>query len=221
MEKDEQILKSRDDKAPVFLVPPTDKKEDTFSVAAGSSCSWLNAGETVTVSQLRTRLEPWLTALFQSEHLALLAGSGLTHAVHGMATGKSLPGMVQTPFTTFGSEIDTEAKRSAKSAGREEGNIEDQLRTATELLRGLQITASSSSIIKAQAEALDTEISAKLLAFAGSIIDGEKGLVAASSPKAEEAFNYLVSFLMSFGSRTGTRDRLHIFTTNYDRFIEA
>jgi len=26
---------------------------------------------------------------------------------------------------------------------------------------------------------------------------------------------------MSFGSRTGTRDRLHIFTTNYDRYIEA
>ena len=26
---------------------------------------------------------------------------------------------------------------------------------------------------------------------------------------------------MSFASRTGTRDRLHIFTTNYDRFIEA
>jgi hypothetical protein len=26
---------------------------------------------------------------------------------------------------------------------------------------------------------------------------------------------------MSFASRTGTRDRLHVFTTNYDRFIEA
>ena len=39
--------------------------------------------------------------------------------------------------------------------------------------------------------------------------------------KREEAFNYLVSFLMSFASRTGTRDRLHLFTTNYDRLIEA
>lgn len=26
---------------------------------------------------------------------------------------------------------------------------------------------------------------------------------------------------MSFASRTGTRDRLNIFTTNYDRYIEA
>lgn len=28
-------------------------------------------------------------------------------------------------------------------------------------------------------------------------------------------------FIMSFASRTGTRDRLNIFTTNYDRLIEA
>ena len=34
-------------------------------------------------------------------------------------------------------------------------------------------------------------------------------------------FNYLVSFLMSFASRSGTRERLHVFTTNYDRYIEA
>jgi SIR2-like domain len=221
MEKDEQILKSRDDKAPVFLVPSADKKENTFRVADGSSCSWLNAGESLNVSQLRARLEPWLTALFQSEHLALLVGSGLAHAVHHMATEKSLPGMSQTPFTTFGTEIDAEAKRSAKLAGREEGNIEDQLRTANELLRGLQIAGISSSAMKAQAEAVYKEVSAKLLAFADSIIEGEQGLVSATSEKAEEAFNYLVSFLMSFGSRTGTRDRLHIFTTNYDRFIEA
>jgi hypothetical protein len=37
----------------------------------------------------------------------------------------------------------------------------------------------------------------------------------------ERAFGYLVSFLMSFASRTGTRERLNIFTTNYDRLIEA
>jgi SIR2-like domain len=221
MEKDEQILKSRDDKAPLFLVPSADPEENTFRVADGSSCGWLSPDEPVTVSQLRARLEPWLTALFQSEHLALLVGSGLTHAVHYMATDESLPGMSKTPFTTFGNEIDAEAKRSAKLAGREEGNIEDQLRTANELLRGLQIAASSSSTMVNQAEALDKEISAKLLAFADSIIEGEKGFVSATSDKVEEAFNYLVSFLMSFGSRTGTRDRLHIFTTNYDRFLEA
>ena len=37
----------------------------------------------------------------------------------------------------------------------------------------------------------------------------------------QEAFVYLVNFLMSFSSRIGTRERLNIFTTNYDRIIEA
>jgi hypothetical protein len=46
-------------------------------------------------------------------------------------------------------------------------------------------------------------------------------LITANEEKREGAYNYLVSFLMSFASRTGTRDRLHLFTTNYDRLIEA
>jgi hypothetical protein len=37
----------------------------------------------------------------------------------------------------------------------------------------------------------------------------------------ERAFRDLLSsFLLSFASRTATRDRLHLFTTNYDRIIE-
>jgi hypothetical protein len=57
--------------------------------------------------------------------------------------------------------------------------------------------------------------------FAVSILQGENGLITAAPDKLEKAFNYIVSFLMSFASRTGTRDRLQIFTTNYDRYIEA
>jgi len=38
---------------------------------------------------------------------------------------------------------------------------------------------------------------------------------------ADNAFGYLVNFLMSFASRIGTRERLNIFTTNYDRLVEA
>jgi hypothetical protein len=221
MNADDQILKSRDDKSPILLSPSPGAEDKALCLTEGSTCSWLKTGESVSVSQLRARLEPWLTALFQSEHLALLVGSGLTHAVHDIATGKTLPGMAQTSFDTYGTEIDLEAKRSAELAGREQGNIEDQLRTANELLRGLEIVASSSAPMKAQAAALNGEIATRLLEFASSILEGEKGLISASPKKAEEAFNYLVSFLMSFGSRTGTRDRLHIFTTNYDRYIEA
>eukprot|EP00913_Durusdinium_trenchii_P028519 g26747.t1 len=60
-----------------------------------------------------------------------------------------------------------------------------------------------------------------LTLFADGVRQGEHGVITIDEEKREEAFNYLVSFLMSFASRSGTRERLHIFTTNYDRFIEA
>ena len=57
--------------------------------------------------------------------------------------------------------------------------------------------------------------------FATSILKSEAGIATADDDKRERAFTALVTFLMSFASRTGTRDRLSIFTTNYDRLIEA
>ena len=51
--------------------------------------------------------------------------------------------MAKTEFTVFKDEIIESAKNKAKRAGREEGNIEDQIRTAIELLRGLEIQGSS------------------------------------------------------------------------------
>lgn len=52
-------------------------------------------------------------------------------------------------------------------------------------------------------------------------MEGEHSLASSPTEKREKAFNYLISFLMSFASRSGTRERLHLFTTNYDRYIEA
>jgi hypothetical protein len=216
----DQLLMSRDDKFPLILSPVAGEP-GTFSRSNTGEATWLKEGEKVTVSQLRGRLEPWLTALFQSEHLSLLAGSGLTHAIHYIATGQTLPGMNQTPFVNYGAAIDADAERSAKVMGRHAGNLEDQLRTANELLRGLDILGNSFAEIKAAAAALKLEIEVKLTTFAQSILQGEKSLIDAPEKNREDAFNYLVSFLMSFGSRTGTRDRLHVFTTNYDRYIEA
>src|SRR6202041_1241550 len=57
--------------------------------------------------------------------------------------------------------------------------------------------------------------------FAKSVLQGEHNLATADVGRRENAFNYLVSFLLSFASRAGTRERLQLFTTNYDRFIEA
>jgi len=67
---------------------------------------------------------------------------------------------------------------------------------------------------------LKQDIEHALAEFSNSILAGETGIFSAGS-KYEEAFRYLISFLMSFASRSGTRDRLSIFTTNYDRLLEC
>jgi len=221
-----QIIKSRDDTAPVILEQADSFAAATpvFTLSGDSVCAWAKAGDTFGAERLRPRIEPWLTALVQSEHLSLLVGSGLTHAVHGLATGDSLPGMSPLTFEAFSREIEGEAKRAAEAAGRESGNFEDQLRVATELLRGLEIIASTKpedAVERAQLSDLTGEVKKALEEFASSILEGERSLVSAPADPREQAFNYLVSFLMSFASRTGTRERLQLFTTNYDRYLEA
>ena len=204
------ILKTRDDKAPVEFEDSGD--EGNFKLVEGAYCSWITAGTEFGSDTLRPRIEPWLTALFQSEHLALLAGSGLSHAVHYLATGRLLPGMSESTFTKYKAEISNKAKESAKLAGREEGNIEDQIRVVNELRRGIEILATHDANFEKPLESLRSELEFVLGDFAASILMGENGLVTAPLEKRDEAFNYLVSFLMSFASRTGTRDRLQIFT---------
>lgn len=208
---DINILKVRDDHVPLEFVADGDK----FKLDADLKPSWLSSEE-FGQKELRNRIEPWLTSLFQSEHLSLLAGSGLTHAVHYLAAKKSAAGMGALILNNYMDEINQAAKSAAKEAGRKEGNLEDQLRVATELLRGLQIMQKTDEAADLQAE-LETGMGA----FAQSILSSELGIASAEENKREQAFNTLVTFLMSFASRTGVRDRLNIFTTNYDRLIEA
>jgi len=222
----QQIIKTRDDPIPITLVQGNSSPEvkDRFKLAEGVSCSWAKANEEFGPEKLRERIEPWLTALCQSEHLSLLVGSGLTHAVHGLATSQSLPGMSAKQFQTLKKEIEIEVARIAEQVGRDRGNIEDQIRVVNELLRGLQILASTEkeeTPKRKQIEDLRQELSKALKSFAESILEGERNLASAQDDKRKDAFNYLVSFLRSFASRSGTRDRLHLFTTNYDRYIEA
>lgn len=222
-----QMLKCRDDHAPVSF-HADESCSDTakpFKLAEGSSCSWTKPDECFGTDTLRSRIEPWLTALFQSEHLSVLIGSGLTHALHRMATGQGLPGMAPQTMPTYEEAIAAEAKRTAEAMGRgTDGNIEDRIRVANELIRGLEVIASvtaEGSEQRQEVNNLSKGLTRVLNDFAASILKGEQGLVGASTEKREETFNDLVSFLMSFASRTGTRDRLHLFTTNYDRYIEA
>ena len=218
-----QIVKCRDDHQPVFLVKEDEADCDglQFRLADSTTCSWARPTELLGPEKLRPRIEPWLTALCQSEHLSVLLGSGLSNAVHRMGAGALLTSVKTADFGYFDGLVGEEAERSAKAAGRDKGNIEDQIRAANELLRGFQILGSNIEEAAAKAVNLGSTLKAILSSFAISILEGEQGLLTADKKAREQAFNYLVSFLMSFASRTGTRDRLHIFTTNYDRFIEA
>lgn len=62
---------------------------------------------------LREKIEPWLTALFQSEHLSLLTGAGLTIGVNGIA--KLQAGSMSKPdgIKSFFKEIEEKAIDSA------------------------------------------------------------------------------------------------------------
>ncbi len=158
----------------------------------------------------RDEIEPWLTAIFQSEHLALLTGTGLTTAVTSLAKVDA-PGMDRIEFIEFGDQIKKSADSQAKEMRRGEANIEDDLRVAIELYKGLLIQDED-----VRAKTLKDDIDTKLIAFIKKILNAEKEFL----EKEDNALTYLKSFLISFASRTASRNRLNIVTTNYDRFIE-
>lgn len=162
-------------------------------------------------NELRKKIEPWLTSIFQSEHLSLLLGSGLTAAVADLAeilTAK----MERINFKCYTKEISETANKQAKEMDRGVANFEDDLRVAIELLKGLNIIDSK------QAKNLQKEINEELSSLMMLLLKTEEDFI--KSKYYEEAMKYLKSFLISFSSRTATRDRLNIFTTNYDRFVE-
>lgn len=205
------IVKARDDHKPLRF--GSDENQG-FKLQEGSDASWVSS-DAFGKRELREHIEPWLTSLFQSEHLSLLAGSGLTHAVHFLAADTIAAGMGTIPLSIHEDKINTAAEKSAEQAGLKKGNVEDQLRVANELLRGLEILQSP------EATTLEDKLIEGMKGFATSILKSEAGIATADDDKRERAFTALVTFLMSFASRTGTRDRLSIFTTNYDRLIEA
>lgn len=199
--------------------------------------------EEIVEEEARKQIEPWLSAIFQSEHLSVLLGAGLTTAVTSIA---SLPsqGMWRIDFDgAYKEHIKTYADNKAIKSDRGKANLEDDLRTAFELLAGLQIAGH-----EVEALELKSSIATELSEFISAILKTEEQFKKALEAnfikfdidmmfegeyeskeeqekldyqkKAEEALNYLKSFLTSFASRTASRDRLNIFTTNYDRFIE-
>ena len=168
---------------------------------------------------LSREIETWLTALFQSERLNVLIGSGLTIAQKEITGSNSDITMMQImKFKTFDKALKKEAKSIAKSNGRKKANIEDQINAVNILLAGLKIYKEEAkpSDLDTDIKNLKKELKEGLEGFIKNILEVEKSI----SNQREEVEEYLIPFLMSFATRTSSKERLHIFTTNYDRCIE-
>ncbi len=173
--------------------------------------------EEINAEELKREVEPWLSAIFQSEHLSLLIGTGLTSAV-SFSAGIKPQEMIRLGLTNGLSEkIKKKADDTAEMMNRGEANIEDDIRITLELINGLKI------IDDERHTDLETELNNKLLAFIKAILKTERDFLTklkTDDNKAITAFNLLKSFILSFTSRAASRERLNLFTTNYDRFIE-
>ena len=84
------ILKIRDDNTPLEFFQQDRDGEFSFADENQSS-SWIPTKDrnAIKKSDLRQGIEPWLTSLFQSEHLSLLTGTGLSTAIENMAKGSA------------------------------------------------------------------------------------------------------------------------------------
>lgn len=169
-------------------------------------------------SEWRKQIEPWQSAVFQAEHLSLLLGNGFTTGI-AIQAGSPPVSMAEAKFDCEGEDkVSAHAKKMAEGMGRGSANIEDQISAAFALLAGLQILGHK------DAPAWEATIDKVLGGFIKDVLATEKGIAEgfAKGPAAggSSPSEILVSFLMSFASRAASRERLHIFTTNYDRLIE-
>ena len=184
------------------------------------------------ISVQKKHIEPWLAAVFQSEHLSLLLGSGFTTAVASQSGTSAADMSCDYSGFPLSKKLESAANNAARVMGRGEANIEDQIRAANVLAQGLDIIGG-----KKYAE-ITTALNALFRQYLNKISKTERDLRNAVEKVTEDAESVaqnadeensnenidplvmLVSFLLSFSSRTATRERLHIFTTNYDRLIE-
>lgn len=165
----------------------------------------------------RQRIEPWLSSVFQSEHLSLLLGSGFTTGIASVAEAPSLTMGTATFGGDLEDKINSRATESARHMNRGEANLEDQLRSALSLLEGLVILDDSRST------ALTDDINRVITTFMKDVLTTERHIHEAAlgdDERAKKIRSLLVSFMLSFASRAASRERLRLFTTNYDRLVE-
>lgn len=165
------------------------------------------------------RVEAWLAALLQSENLSLLVGNGLSAAV-GHLAGTEPPSMA-TPLSDnpLGVlvNVQSHAQSTASALGRQ-ANLEDEIRSAMVLADGLAVLGKHEDENEVR-QAVDSAM-ARLL---DDVLKFEKGVWnehQSASTKARAVARALLRFLSPFVSRPVQRDRLNLFTTNYDRILE-
>ncbi|MFA6084193.1 SIR2 family protein [Mucilaginibacter sp.] len=187
-----------------------------------TSTETLSSDETPMPKNWRPKIEPWLSAIFQTEHFSLLVGSGLTNALAYISKiDAQAMGRLTLTGEDYKDKITASANKSASAMERGEANLEDDFRVALELLKGYEI------LEDANQTGLKTELNSELNKFIKNILSTEKAfkdqLSSGDATKQEaaiNAFGYLQAFLLSFSSRAASRERLNVFTTNYDRFLE-
>lgn len=104
------IIKTRDDRELILV-------NAKGLIQNHNNCEWgINDSDVVDKSLFRKRIEPWLTSLFQSEHLSLLCGSGITNAISHKAGANGGATMGATTFNTFKNEIAEAAAASAMAS---------------------------------------------------------------------------------------------------------
>lgn len=172
----------------------------------------------VAAEKNRKIIEPWLTALFQSEHLSLLLGNGFTTGISNLAgiTSASMNTTINFKDIDDDTKIEKAIDIQAKKMGRGKPNCEDYIRVIDQLICGYEILDEKDKkelLIKKRNEIVSNLLQEILV----SEIHFNEFVPKEGS---KDPVNYLVFFLLSFASRTATRERLNIFTTNYDRFIE-
>ena len=159
-------------------------------------------------------IEPWLSAIFQSEHLSLLVGNGLTTAI-SPSDSKNLMNEIiwkneEGLSLEYAEKVNEYARKIAKKSNRGSANFEDSIRAALQLIEGLNVMQESN-----KANAWKDAVKFYLNAITREIIKNEKNI-----RKSKNKVNLLVRFLLSLSNRPARQDRLNIFTTNYDRVIE-
>jgi hypothetical protein len=185
-------------------------------------------------TEFRSSVEPWLSSVFQTEHLSLLLGSGFTHGVASIAglsatsmspvewAWESTPALTALDAPTIEpnlkKQIKSAAAESAKRTGRGQPNIEDEIRASMALLGGLEVLGDPRGL------ELKRAINTVLSSFLRSLLATENALDVAFRSASQDglrAQQALTSFLLSFASRTASRERLNLFTLNYDRLVEC